>query len=186
MMTFVSLRPKLIIDLFVGAALLLSLLGCDALYRLLDKEGAEEKEIIGEALPLEKNPNIEEVQKLLSIYGYDPGSIDGILGRRTRDAVERFQVDNGLKPTRFVDEDTWKKLSIFKVNGFIKEGELNITLLQTVLKDAGFNPGSMDGKFGPKTKEAVITFQKAHDLKADAKVGYKTLSALLRYHKPNQ
>ena len=42
-----------------------SIQGCDALYRVLDKEGAEEKELVGEVVPFEKNPTIEEIQMLL-------------------------------------------------------------------------------------------------------------------------
>ena len=152
--------------------------GCDQIYRMLHKEGAEEKEIVGISQPLEKNSNIEEVQKLLDLYGYDPGNADGILGRRTRDAIERFQKDNGLAPTRFVDAKTWEKLRVFIDNGFVKDGQLNVSQMQASLKAAGFNPGLADGKVGPKTKEAIIAFQKAHQLKVDGKVGYRTLSAL--------
>ena len=158
-----------------------SLSGCDQIYRMLHKEGAEEKEIVGDILPLEKNPTIEEVQILLSIYGYNPGKADGVLGRRTRDAIERFQKDNELTPSRFVDQSTWKKLKTFVDNGFILKGKLNIKQLQQTLKVAGFDPGAIDGKVGPKTKEAIMAFQKKHQLKVDGKVGFKTLSALVAY-----
>jgi len=163
---------------------LLTLSGCDFLYRLLHKEGAEEKKLVGEIIPMEKNVHIEEVQQLLDIYGYNPGPPDGVLGRRTRDAIEKFQADNGINPSRFVDQETWHKLRAYKDQGFIEEGSLNIPMVQKVLKKAGYNPGSTDGEFGPKTKEAVMKFQKAHDLKADAKIGYKTLTALSKYVTP--
>jgi peptidoglycan hydrolase-like protein with peptidoglycan-binding domain len=158
--------------------------GCDALYRLLHKEGAEEKEIIGEVLPLERNPTIQEVQALLDIYGYDPGVSDGVLGHRTRDAIKRFQEDNGLEPTRFVDTNTWQKLKFFVNNGFIVDEALNVTQLQSALKAAGYNPGPIDGKIGAKTKEAIIAFQGNHSLKVDGKVGFKTLTALSQYVAP--
>ncbi|HLF18928.1 MAG TPA: peptidoglycan-binding protein [Candidatus Omnitrophota bacterium] len=160
--------------------------GCDQLYRLLHKEGAEEKKIIGEAETLEKNPNIEEVQLLLKIYGYDPGPIDGLFGGRTRDAIKRFQEDNGLNPSRFVDQQTWEKLRIFKDNGLIVDGQLNVALIQKLLKAAGFNPGAADGALGAKTKATILAFQKAQQLKADGKVGYKTLTALLQYLSSSQ
>lgn len=166
------------------AVMCISLNGCDRLYRLLHKEGAEEKEIIGEVLPLESNPTIEEVQAILDLYGYDPGSVDGVLGHRTRDAIKRFQEDNGLEPTRFVDQNTWQKLKTFVNNGFIVDGTLNVTQLQTTLKVAGYNPGPIDGKIGAKTKEAIISFQEAHGLKVDGKVGFKTLTALSQYLAP--
>lgn len=169
---------------FSSLLMIVSMSGCDFIYRLLHKEGAEEKKIVGEVIPLEKNPTIEEVQTLLDIYGYDPGPVDGVLGRRTRDAIEKFQIESGLNPSRFVDDATWQRLRSFKDQGFIEEGTLNLVLIQRLLKKAGYDPGSADGKFGSKTKEAVMKFQKANDLKADAKIGYKTLTALSKYHQP--
>jgi len=53
--------------------------------------------------------------------------------------------------------------------------------IQTALKNAGFDPGSIDGKMGPKTKKAVQEFQSANGLDADGKVGPKTWAALSKY-----
>lgn len=50
--------------------------------------------------------------------------------------------------------------------------------LQKALKAAGLYEGKIDGKLGPKTRAAVIEFQKAHSLKADGVVGQKTWSEL--------
>jgi len=182
-MTIFKSRSRFLLSLF-SLLVLSCLTGCDFVYRLLHKEGAEEKKIVGEIIPLEKNPTIEEVQTLLDIYGYEAGPLDGVLGRRTRDAIEKFQKDNSINPSRFVDDVTWQKLRSFKDQGFIEEGMLNLVLIQRLLKKAGYDPGSADGKFGSKTKEAVMKFQKANDLKPDAKIGYKTLTALSKYHQP--
>ena len=53
--------------------------------------------------------------------------------------------------------------------------------IQKALKAAGFYTGTIDGKIGPRTKKAVIDFQKANGLKADGKVGPKTMAALEKY-----
>ncbi len=154
------------------------LTGCDLLYHMLHKEGAEEKELLGDIVPFQQNPAIEEVQALLSIYGYSPGKADGVIGLQTRNAIEEFQRDNGLKETRFVDKATWQKLMVFKENNFIVKNQLNVKLVQTALKEAGLNPGVIDGKMGTKTKNAILAFQNANGLKADGKIGYKTLIKL--------
>lgn len=51
---------------------------------------------------------------------------------------------------------------------------LSAKQIQRALKSAGFYQGSIDGKIGSKTREAIIMFQKANGLKADGIVGKKT------------
>ena len=50
--------------------------------------------------------------------------------------------------------------------------------LQGQLHRLGYDPGSIDGDFGPKTHRAVIAFQKAHSLEPDGIVGPRTTAAL--------
>lgn len=50
---------------------------------------------------------------------------------------------------------------------------------QKALKLLGYSPGPIDGKFGPKTEVAVMTFQLDHDLIPDGIWGKKTESALI-------
>lgn len=157
------------------------LTGCNRIYHWLDKNGAEEKDLIGQASVLEKNPKVEEVQALLKLYGYSVGEPDGILGARTREAIVKFQKDNGLSETRFVDQETWAKLNVFRENGLVVGEELNVKLIQNVLKKAGCSPGKADGHLGSQTMTALRTFQKSHGVKSDGKIGFKTLSKLAAY-----
>ncbi|MBI1952701.1 MAG: peptidoglycan-binding protein [Candidatus Omnitrophica bacterium] len=50
--------------------------------------------------------------------------------------------------------------------------------VQMALKAAGFYEGSVDGKLGPKTKQAVKAFQRANGLTPDGVIGSKTSAAL--------
>ena len=50
--------------------------------------------------------------------------------------------------------------------------------VQRRLKQWGYYKGSVDGVFGPNTKNAVISFQKKNGLKADGVVGKATYKAL--------
>ncbi|WP_226528737.1 peptidoglycan-binding domain-containing protein [Metabacillus niabensis] len=50
-----------------------------------------------------------------------------------------------------------------------------------MLKEAGFNVGTVDGKFGSKTESAVIAFQKKIGIKADGIAGNQTYSHLKSY-----
>lgn len=50
--------------------------------------------------------------------------------------------------------------------------------LQTLLVKHGFNPGKVDGKYGPKTEAALIAFKKSKGFKARAYLGPLTKAAL--------
>lgn len=50
--------------------------------------------------------------------------------------------------------------------------------IQKRLTALGYQPGPLDGKDGPRTREAVKQFQRAHGLIADGIVGPKTSAAL--------
>lgn len=53
--------------------------------------------------------------------------------------------------------------------------------IQKALKNAGYYKGSIDGKIGAKTQEAIMKFQKDNGLKADGKVGQMTWAELKSY-----
>lgn len=50
--------------------------------------------------------------------------------------------------------------------------------IQSRLNAEGFNPGKIDGIYGPKTATAVSAFQAARGLVADAETGAETAAAL--------
>lgn len=49
---------------------------------------------------------------------------------------------------------------------------------QQLLRNAGFDPGPIDGIFGSKTQQAVIAFQKSKHLVPDGVIGVATWTAL--------
>lgn len=57
-------------------------------------------------------PEVEMLQRILYSIGYDPGPIDGIFGPLTRNAVIRFQLDNGLVPDGIVGPKTWAAIDL--------------------------------------------------------------------------
>ncbi len=50
--------------------------------------------------------------------------------------------------------------------------------IQQALKQAGFDPGSIDAEFGPHTQAAVVAFQLARGLLPDGEVGSQTAQTL--------
>jgi len=53
-----------------------------------------------------------------------------------------------------------------------------VRTIQSRLKTLGFDPGVIDGEFGPHTSSAVVAFQLSKDLVPDGEVGPMTAAAL--------
>ena len=53
---------------------------------------------------------ISKVQQRLHDLGYQPGPVDGIAGKRTIDALKKFQENNNLPVTGNLDDETINKL----------------------------------------------------------------------------
>ena len=53
--------------------------------------------------------------------------------------------------------------------------------IQTALRNAGYDPGPIDGRMGRNTKEAIRVFQKSNNLSVDGRVGKKTWALLQEY-----
>jgi hypothetical protein len=57
----------------------------------------------------------------------------------------------------------------------------SVKQIQVALLNAGYDPGTVDGKMGKKTRQAIRDFQSAHNLSVDGKVGKKTWSLMREY-----
>lgn len=57
----------------------------------------------------------------------------------------------------------------------------SVKQIQIALKNAGYNPGPIDGKMGRQTRQAIRAFQKANGLVPDGRVGKKTWTLLKEY-----
>lgn len=59
-----------------------------------------------------KGSEVKEVQRRLKQWGYYTGSVDGVFGAGTRNAVIKFQKKNGLKADGVVGAATYKALGM--------------------------------------------------------------------------
>lgn len=167
------------------------------------KERAKERQLVGSVDVY--SPRVEEIQEILKGAGISCGPIDGRMGGQTRKAIREFQEAKGIKVNGIVNQETWLELNREKaalVNLKKKEKteepivspveerpqeikpELpkdRIKQIQLALKKAGFNPGSIDGRIGKKTRKAIREFQKAKGLKVDSVVGEETWQELMKY-----
>lgn len=56
------------------------------------------------------NPQIKSAQEKLIKLGYDPGKVDGLMGKKTREAIRQFQTDNSLTVNGKLSEETLAKM----------------------------------------------------------------------------
>ena len=103
-------------------------------------------------------------------------------------AVRAFQQERGLRVTGEIDVGThaaieearWKLGDrSLKVDSPLMRGD-DVAALQSRLIDMGFNPGRVDGIFGPTTESAVKEFQKSVGVKIDGICGPGTVMSLMR------
>ncbi|WP_415536683.1 peptidoglycan-binding domain-containing protein [Dehalobacter sp. 4CP] len=125
--------------------------------------------------------DVRQLQIALIELGYNPGTPDGIFGPRTQATVMAFQQNNGLVQDGIVGPVTTAALNrTLTEPAFLKVGSRGpeVATLQSILKELGYAPGMADGVFGPKTREAVIAFQRDYELIPDGIAGPQTFTAL--------
>lgn len=70
-----------------------------------------------------------------------------------------------------------KPVVVFRLTEPRMQGD-GVKVIQRALRDFGFEPGKIDGDYGPKTTAAVYAFQITKGLTPDGEVGPKTARAL--------
>lgn len=117
-------------------------------------------------------------------------TVDGVFGTNMTAATQRFQRQFGLTNDGVIGQMTWNKIVsvhttrqyvITPYPGFtISQGASgdNVRFIQSYCNATGAQL-TIDGQFGPATKQAVTVFQAQHGLKPDGIVGSMTWSALV-------
>ena len=142
--------------------------------------------------------DVANAQMKLKAAGYLQGNADGIFGPKTKQAVLKLQKNYGLKQDGVIGQSTWLVLwslsadpaeqkvvidgntSVGASTKKLSRGSRGsqVVKLQQRLKELGYDPGPIDGKFGPSTAVAVSKFQLDAGLNPDGVVGTDTFVAL--------
>ncbi|MDR1700965.1 MAG: peptidoglycan-binding protein [Lachnoclostridium sp.] len=144
-----------------------------------------------------KDKDVEKLQYLvnrISLYysSVSPVNQNGIYDRQLEISIRQFQITFGLTSNGRVGPNTWNKLYCVyhgirnmerpaNYQGELRNGstESNVRLIQQYLSDLRIKypnlaPITVDGIFGPNTKEAVMTYQEQFHLPPDGIVDQKT------------
>jgi outer membrane biosynthesis protein TonB len=135
-------------------------------------------------VPVEPSPDrIEQVkalQRQLNWLGFEPGTVDGRYGPITTGAVKRFQEAHDLTVDGVVGHGTRDVLRASFAQRPSSDRIDRVKGLQRQLSWLGYEPGPVDGRYGPLTTAAVARFQDSHELPADGVVDRATQTALHR------
>jgi murein DD-endopeptidase MepM/ murein hydrolase activator NlpD len=132
------------------------------------------------------DPTVAALQAALSQRGLYEGSVDGVQGPQTREAVLALQRARGLTVDGVAGPQTRAALGPLgrhKLGSRILHGGLkglDVSGLQFLLSSHGFPCQAIDGDFGPHTDAAVRRFQRWARIFPDGLVGPDTLLALAR------
>jgi peptidoglycan hydrolase-like protein with peptidoglycan-binding domain len=140
--------------------------------------------VSGEAVPeagartiqLKYDPVVEAVQRELISTGYYKGPVDGVNGRKTRQAITAYQQAVGLPPDGKPSSDLAEHIRFTRqvaeaslFTGSIAaapdaEVRAAIRRVQTGLEELGFSPGEINGELTRQTRDAIMAFQRAHKM----------------------
>jgi murein DD-endopeptidase MepM/ murein hydrolase activator NlpD len=131
------------------------------------------------------NPEIAALQVGLSSRGLYNGTVDGVLGPGTSDAVRRFQLKAGLPANGVAGAKTRAALGKYGRRAPLGHRALargtrgwDVAALQFALAWHGFPSGPFDGHLGLRTEAALRRFQVWARLEADGRAGPSTFAAL--------
>jgi peptidoglycan hydrolase-like protein with peptidoglycan-binding domain len=115
------------------------------------------------------DPAVADLQYVLTRLGYYTGPIDGVYSAETTAAVAEMQKALGVPADGVYGPETDAALK-GKAREVVAE-------LQTLLTEYGYYTGTIDGKYGTDTQEAVKKLQTDLGVTADGRVGAETVDA---------
>ena len=146
----------------------------------------------GRTIQLKFDPVVEAVQRELLSAGYYKGPVDGVNGRKTRQAIAAYQQAMGLEadgqPTSDLAEHIRFTREVSEASLFTgtvaaapdAEQRAAIRRVQTGLADLAYSPGEINGELTSETKAAIIAFQHDHKLPETGEVSDELVAELAK------
>ncbi|WP_096437543.1 peptidoglycan-binding protein [Alteribacter populi] len=140
-----------------------------------------------------RHGDVEELQEFLRSEGYFTfHTSTGYFGEITRSAVRDYQRDSGIAVDGIAGPQTFSSMGVTGATASSGSGDwityestlrqgargASVRNLQDALNSVGHSAGSTDGIFGPKTADAVRSFQRAEGIAVDGIAGPQTYRAL--------
>jgi peptidoglycan hydrolase-like protein with peptidoglycan-binding domain len=126
------------------------------------------------------NAIVKELQITLATLDYYTGSVDGVYGPETTQAVEAFQTDAGIAVDGKYGPETHTALEkAYTELGNAWEDHQAVAELQQAMFDLGYYEGTIDGLYGPETVAGIKAVQKDCGITEDGLYGPDTHACLV-------
>jgi peptidoglycan hydrolase-like protein with peptidoglycan-binding domain len=137
---------------------------------------------------------LRDAQRQLKNDGYYTGSVDGVDGAMTREAIRHYQRDHNLKRNGELNRETREALGLrdsreadrqsdryadrAETSGTVSPSSATVRAAQRRLESEGFYRGDIDGEMGPRTQAALSEYQRNSNLNVTGTLDQATLSKL--------
>ena len=141
-------------------------------------------------IPQKFDPVVEAVQRELMSAGYYKGPVDGVNGRKTRQAIAAYQQAMGLEadgtPTTDLAEHIRFTREVSEASLFTgtvaaapdAEQRAAIRRVQTGLAELAYTPGEINGELTRETRDAIMAFQRDHKMPETGEVSDELIAEL--------
>lgn len=176
-----------------------ALFGQNATGRMAEAAVDQASDVPGDLAPtgartiqLKFDPVVEAVQRELMSAGYYKGPVDGVNGRKTRQAVSAYQQAMGLaadgNPTSDLAEHIRFTREVSEASLFTgtvaaapdAEQRAAIRRVQTGLAELAYSPGEINGELTRETRDAIIAFQRDHQMPETGEVSDGLIAELAK------
>ena len=144
----------------------------------------------GRTIQLKYDPVVEAVQRELAAAGYYKGMIDGVIGRKTKQAITEYQTSAGLAADGLPSADLAEHIrytrevseaSLF--TGTIDpdpdaEARARVRRVQTGLAELAYTPGEINGEMTRQTRNAILAFQQDRKLPETGEISDELVAEL--------
>ena len=123
--------------------------------------------------------SVKFLQCYLNLYG-NTLAIDGVFGKNTQTAVQKFQQQNNLLVDGIVGRNSWWTLLMQRPYPLLRRGSTGVYVryAQQKLVSKLYLADDVDGIFGPNTQQATKEFQQQNNLAPDGIIGPLTWAKL--------
>ncbi len=144
----------------------------------------------GKTIRLKYDPVVEEIQRQLLSSGYYRGAVDGVVGKKTQQAIEAYQRAVGLEltgePSAALAEHIRYTRQISEASLFTGSVEADpdaveraqVRRVQTGLAELAYSPGEISGEMTVETMASIRRFQSDRGLEETGEISAELLREL--------